>query len=139
MKTIETPRFFSVARDRRSSFFSSGVSEAVGSSKMMTSALMQHRAGDLDHLLLGGAERPTVAVGVDVEIQRLQELLGGNVDAAQPIVEFLLAEKQVLRHRHGRHQTVLLEHHGDAELPRLQRRLRRCLHAVDEHRRLTSS
>ena len=96
--------------------------------------LMQHRARDLDHLLLGGAEQPDGRGRRHVEIQRLQELLGGDVDAAQPVVEFLLTEKQVLRDRHARHQAVLLEHHGDAEMPRLQRSLRRGLDAVDEHR-----
>ncbi len=133
MKTIETPRCLRSRTRSKKYFFSSGVSVAVGSSKMMTLALVQDRARDLDHLLLGGAEPADGRGRRDVEIERLQELLRGDVDAAQPVVELLLPEKQVLRDRHGRHQAVLLEHHGDAEIARLQRRLRRDIDAVDHH------
>ena len=59
---------------------------------------------------------------VDREVQRLQELLGRDVDAAQPVEEVLAAEIEVLRHRHGGHQAGLLEHHGDAGVQRLGRR-----------------
>ena len=93
--------------------------------------LVQHGAGDLDHLLLGRAERADRRRRRDVEVQRLQELLRGDIDAAQAVVEALLAEKQVLRHRHRRHEAVLLEHHADAEMARLERRLRRDLDSVD--------
>ena len=81
--------------------------------------VVQHRARDLHHLLLGGAEQADGRGRVDVELQRLQELLRGDVDAAQAVEEALLPEEQVLRHRHGRHQAGLLEHHRDAELARL--------------------
>ena len=94
---------------------------------------VQNRACDLDHLLLGRAKAADGGGRRDVEIERLQELLRGDVDAAQAVVELLLPEKQVLRDRHGRHQAVLLEHHGDAEIARLQRRLRRDIGAVDHH------
>ncbi len=76
---------------------------------------MKHGARNLDHLLLGRAERADSDGRIDVEVQRLQELLRGDVDAAQTIVKALLAEKQVLRHGHRRHETVLLKHHADAE------------------------
>ena len=101
---------------------------------MMTFASMQDGAGDLDHLLLGGAEQPDRGGRGDVEIQRLQELLGGDVDAAQPVVEPFLTEEQILRDRHGRHQAVLLEHHRDAEMARFERRSRRRVDAVHLHR-----
>ena len=94
---------------------------------------VQHRAGDFHHLLLGGAERADDRRRRDVEIERLQELLRGDVDAAGAIVEFLLTEKQVLRHRHGRDQRVLLKHHADAEIARLQRGLGRDFDAVYRH------
>ena len=134
MKTIETPRRFRSRTRSKKYFFSSGVRLAVGSSKMMIFALMQHRARDFDHLFLRGAEQSDRRRRRHVEIERLQELLRGDVDAAQSVVEPLLAEEQVLRHRHRRNQAVLLEHHGDAEMARLQRRSRRDRPAVDEHR-----
>ena len=89
---------------------------AVGSSKMMTWALCSTARAISTICFLAGAERPTVAVGSTSKLQRLQELLRGDVDAAQAVEEFLLAEEEVLRDRHRRHQAVLLEHHGDAEL-----------------------
>ena len=78
--------------------------------------LIKHGAGDFDHLLLGRAERRDGGGRRHVEVQRLQELLGGDIDAAQAVVEMLLPEKEVLRHRHRRHEAVLLEDHGDAEI-----------------------
>ena len=95
--------------------------------------LMQHRARDFDHLLLGGAEQPDRRGRRDVEIQRLQELLGGDVDAAQPVVEAFLSQKQILGDRHGRNQAVLLKHHRDAEMACLERRSGRHVDAVDLH------
>ena len=96
--------------------------------------LVQHGAGDLDHLLFRRAQRADRHRRRDVEVQRLQKLLCGDIDAAQAVVEAFLAEEQVLRHRHGRHEAVLLEHHGDAEVTRLERRLRRDGNAIDRHR-----
>ena len=122
MKTIETPRFLRSRTRSKKYFFSSGVRRRGRLVEDDDLGLVQHRARDLDHLLLGGAERADGRGRGDVEIQRLQELLRGDVDAAQAIVEVLLAEKEVLRHRHRRHEAVLLEHHGDAEMARLQRR-----------------
>ena len=76
MKMIETPRAFSRRIRAKKCRFSSGVSVAVGSSKMMTSGVVVDGAGDLDHLLLGRAERLDHRGRVDLEVQRLQELLG---------------------------------------------------------------
>ena len=95
--------------------------------------VVQHRAGDLDHLLLGRAEQAHHRRRVDVELQRLQELLRRDVDAAQAVEELLLAEKEVLRHRHRRHQAGFLEDHRHAEVQRLVRRARVDLAAVDQH------
>ena len=65
--------------------------------------LVVHGAGDLDHLLLRRAELRDVHGRIDAEIQRLQELLGGDVDAAQAVEEFFVAEIDILRHRQRRH------------------------------------
>ncbi len=95
---------------------------------------VQDGAGYFDHLLLGGAEKSDRRCRRDVEIERLQELLGGDVDAAQPIVEALLPQKQVLRNRHGRNQAVFLKHHCDAEMTGFERRSGCGFNAVDLHR-----
>ena len=58
---------------------------------------------------------------IDREIQRLQELLCRDVDAAQPVEELLVAEIEVLGDGQRRHEAGLLEHHGDAGLDRLIR------------------
>ena len=58
----------------------------------------------------------------------------GDVDAADAVVELLLAEEQILRHRHRRNQAVFLENHADPELARLERRFRRRLDAFNGHR-----
>ena len=68
MKIIETPRAFRLAIRSKKYFFSSGVSVAVGSSKMMTLRVVLHRARDLDHLLLRRAERADHRGRVDVEV-----------------------------------------------------------------------
>jgi hypothetical protein len=96
--------------------------------------LVQDGARDFDHLLLGGAEQADGRGRRDVEIQRLQELLGGDVDAAQPVVESLLSQEQVLGDRHGRNQAVFLKHHRNPEMARFQGSPRRRLNAVDLHR-----
>ena len=57
----------------------------------------------------------------------------GDVDAAQTVIKALLAEKQVLRDGHRRHETVFLKHHADAEIPSIQRRLRRDPDSVEGH------
>ena len=79
-------------------------------------------AGDLHHLALGGAQGGDQGRGIDGEVQGLQELLGGDVDAAQPVQEFLVAQIEVLGHGHGGDQARLLEDHGDAVAQRLEGR-----------------
>ena len=95
--------------------------------------LVMHGAGDLHHLPLGGAQAGDDGRGIDGEIERLQELLGGDVDAAQAVEEFLVAEIEVLRHGHRRHQAGFLEHHGDALAQRRRRRGEVHLLAAIEH------
>ena len=114
MKMIDTPRAFSRRIRAKKWRFSSGVSVAVGSSKMMTSALWCTARAISTICFLAAPSVPTGRRGIDVEIERLQELLRRDVDAAQPVEELLGAEIEVLRHRHRRHQAGLLEHHGDA-------------------------
>ena len=95
--------------------------------------LVQHRARDLHHLLLGRAEHAHGGGRVDVEIERLQELLRRDVDTAQPVEEGLLAQEQVLRHRHRRDQAGFLEHHRDALVARFQRRAQLHRPAFHQH------
>ena len=79
--------------------------------------LEPHRARDLHHLPLGGAERLHGRGRLDREIERLQKLLRVDVGSAQPVEEFFVAEVEVLRHGHRRHEAGFLEHHGDAVTP----------------------
>ena len=73
-----------------------------------------HRPGDLHHLLLAGAEARDQRGRIDVEIQRLQELLAGDVDAAQPVEPLRIGQIDVLGDRERRHQARLLVDHRDA-------------------------
>ena len=95
--------------------------------------VVQHCPRDFDHLLLGRAEQTDGRSRRDIEIKRLQELLRGDINSAQSVEELLLAEKQILRHRHRRNQAVLLKDHGDAEMPCLGRRARIDFLALDQH------
>jgi len=75
--------------------------------------------GDFHHLLLRRAQLADEHRGIDVEVQRLQELLGGNVDAAQAVQEPFVAQIDVLRHRQRGHQRGFLEHHRNAVVQRI--------------------
>ena len=63
MKMIETPRSFRSRTRAKKYFFSSGVSVAVGSSKMMTLALCCTARAISTICFLAAPSRPTVAVG----------------------------------------------------------------------------
>ena len=76
--------------------------------------LVMDSAGDLDHLSLGRSERSDGRSGIYSEVERLQKLLCGNVNAAQPIEEFLFAKVDVLSNRHRGNEARLLVNHGDA-------------------------
>ena len=71
-------------------------------------------AGDLHHLPLGGAEQRDRDRRVDVEIERLQELLRLDVQRAKACEQLLVAEFDVLRGSHRRHQARFLIDHADA-------------------------
>jgi hypothetical protein len=88
-------------------------------------------ARDLHHLPLGGAEERHGQAGIDLEIQRLQQLLGLDVERAKARQQLLVAELDILRRRHGRHQARLLIDHGDAGAERIARPLEMRGHAVD--------
>ncbi len=53
---------------------------------------------------------------IDVEVQRLQELLAGDVDAAQPVEALVVGQIDVLRDGERGHQARLLVDHRDAAL-----------------------
>ena len=88
-------------------------------------------AGDLDHLPLGGAEQPDRRRRIDVEVQRLQQLLRLDVQLLEAGDELLVAEFDVLRRGHGRHQAGLLIDHADAGSERIARPLEIDRLAVD--------
>ncbi len=80
-----------------------------------------HRARDLHHLPLGGAERLDGRGRIDRKVQRLKELLRVDIGSAQAVEEFFVAEIEVLRHRHARDETRLLIDHGNAVTSRQRR------------------
>ena len=86
--------------------------------------VVMHRPRDLDHLLLAGAEAGHHGGRIDVEVERLQELLAGDVDAAQPVEALVVGQVDVLRDGQRRHQAGLLVDHRDAALQRFRRRCR---------------
>src|SRR6185437_6732937 len=88
-------------------------------------------AGDLDHLPLGGAQQPDRRRRIDMEVQRLQQLLRLDVQLLEARDELLVAEFDVLRRRHGRHQAGLLVDHADAGSERIARPLEIDRLAVD--------
>ena len=68
---------------------------------------------------------------VDVEVERLQELLRLDVERAEAGEQLFVAELDVLRRRHGRHQAGFLVDHADAGGERVARRLEIDRLAVD--------
>ena len=88
-------------------------------------------ARDFDHLPFGGAEHPHRRRRIDVEIQRLQQLLRLDVQLFEAGDQLLVAEFDVLRRRHGRHQAGLLIDHADAGGERIARPLEIDRLAVD--------
>ncbi len=95
--------------------------------------LVMDGAGDLDHLLVRRAERGHQRGRIDLKVHAGEELLGLIVQAAQPVEELFVAQIDVLRHRHRRHQHGLLKHHGDAERQRFGRRRQHHRLAVEQH------
>ena len=59
-----------------------------------------------------------------MEVQRLQKLLRLNVQLLEAGDELLVAEFDVLRRGHGRHQAGLLIDHADAGSERIARAAR---------------
>ena len=84
--------------------------------------IVVHGPGDLDHLLLPGSESGDESRRVDMEVQRLQELLAGDVDAAKPVEAPGVGQIDVLGDRQRRDQARLLIDHRDAAPQRLGRR-----------------
>ena len=66
-----------------------------------------------------------------MEIQRLQKLLRLDVERAKAREQLFVAELDVLRRGHGRHQARLLIDHADAGGERVARRLEVDRLAVD--------
>ncbi len=94
--------------------------------------VMVHGARDLHHLLLACAKRRDERHRVNIEVERQQEALGLDIEAAQPVEELLLAKIDVLRHAHRRDEIRLLKHHGDAAGERLGGRLEAKRLAIEE-------
>ena len=76
--------------------------------------LVQHRAGDLHHLPLGGRERTGQLRGIDFEVQPLEHLPGGVAHLAHGVEHLFAAEHDVLGNGQLRDQTGLLVDHRDA-------------------------
>ena len=95
--------------------------------------LVVHRTGDFHHLLLRRAELRHEHGRIDAEVQRLQKLLRRDVDAAQAVEKLLVAEIEVLPHRHRWHQAGLLEHHGDSFGLGLHRVAELHIFAIESH------
>ena len=93
--------------------------------------VVMHRPRDLHHLLLAGAEAGHHRGRVDVEVERLEELLARDIDAAQPVEALLVGQVDVLRDRERRHEAGLLIDHRDAALERFRRRAEFGLRPVD--------
>ena len=122
MKIIATPRFCSdFIRSNRCSV-SSGVSAAVGSSRMMTRASLSTARAISTICRLAADSEPASCDGIDVEVQPLQHLPGGIADLAHRIERALAAEHHVLGHGQLRHQAGFLVDHGDAEAAGILRR-----------------
>ena len=78
-------------------------------------------AGDFHHLALGGAEQRHRRCRIDVEIEGLQELLRLDIEGAEAGDQLLIAEFDVLRRGHRRHQAGFLIDHADAGSERIAR------------------
>jgi hypothetical protein len=90
------------------------------------------RTRDLHHLFLAGAERGDVFLRIDREVERVEQLLGSDVEAAQTVEEALVAQEDVLRHRHRRDERGFLVDHGDAGMQCRRRIGKADRFAVDE-------
>ncbi len=94
---------------------------------------VMHGAGDLDHLLVRRPERRHERGRIDLKVHAGEELLGLIVKPTQPVEELFVAQIDVLRHRHRRHQHGFLKHHGDAERERFRWRRQQHRLAVEQH------
>ena len=84
------------------------------------------RLGDLDHLPVGDAEIAHFGLGIDADVEPVEQSLGAAAhlvvaDEAQA-VQRLAANPDVLRHRHKVHQVEFLMDHRDAVSQRVERR-----------------
>src|SRR3984885_1324149 len=83
--------------------------------------LVVDSARDFHHLSLSGAEKRYWRRGVDMEVERLQELLSLDVESAEAGQQLFVAELDVLGGRHRRHQTCFLVDHTDTGGERVAR------------------
>ena len=137
MKTIDTPLACSRLSRAKKCRFSSGVRDRRWLVEHDDLSVVVNRPSDLNHLPLGGAEGAYGGIWIHGKVQRLQELLGGNVGAAQPAEERRRTEIEVVRDRHRRDQTGFLKHHGNAGLKGGMRRGKVLLASLVEHRSRT--
>ena len=94
--------------------------------------LVVDRARDLDHLSLGGAEQRDRRRRVDVEVERLQELLRLDVESSEAGQQLFRAQLDVLRRRHRRDKAGLLIHHADPDGERVARSVEMGRLAIDD-------
>ena len=85
-------------------------------------SVIEHGAGDLDHLAFGGRKRAGQLGRIDVEVETLQHLSRRVSHFADRIERALAPENHVLRHGQLRNQAGFLVHHRNAVARRVFRR-----------------
>ena len=81
--------------------------------------IVMNGAGDLYHLLLAGDEARHHGSGIGAEVERLQELLTGDVDTAQAFERLGVAQIKILRDCQRGNEARFLVHHRDAVAERV--------------------
>ena len=131
MKMTERPSFFSSRRLPNSSSTSCGTRTAVGSSRItMLRAAVEHLE-DLHPLPGAHAELLDQPVGLDAEAVGVRDALDLGAGVAADAVQLLGAEDDVLEDGEVVGEHEVLEHHADAGLDRVGRRVQGDLLAVD--------
>jgi hypothetical protein len=94
--------------------------------------VVMNGARNFDHLLLTRAEARDDRRWIDREVERLQELLAGDVDTAQPVERLGVTQVQILSDRQRGNQAGFLIHHRYAMAERVRRICQDNLPAVEK-------